>query len=52
MKQEPKAAKPKKDTKKKPNILSAEDKINEFMRKMHHKDGDGLWLVMIKLKFI
>lgn len=23
-----------------PNILSAEDKVAEFMRKMHHKDGD------------
>lgn len=42
VKTEPKPAKPKKDTKKKPNILSAEDKINEFMRQMHHKDGDGI----------
>jgi len=35
-----KISKPKKDKKKGPNILSAEDKINEFMRQMHHKDGD------------
>ena len=37
-----KAKKPKKEKKKIPNILSAEDKINEFMRQMHHKDGDAL----------
>lgn len=33
-------AKPKKQKKAgQPNILTAEDKINEFMRKMHQKDA-------------
>ena len=39
-----KISKPKKQ-KKAPNILSAEDKINEFLRKMHTRDIADEWII-------